>query len=222
MVSTDKVVNPTSVMGMTKKIAEKYIYHMASQSKTQFTTVRFGNVLGSNGSVVPLFQKQIEKGGPVTITHHEMSRFFMLIPEAVQLILQAAAIGKGGEIFLLEMGTPVKIVDLAKKMIRLAGYEPDKEIKLKYTGPRPGEKLREELIDVDESILPTLHEKIKLLKTLDTTNKNFISKVDDLCQMATQSEPLKLRHALFELSTTDFFADKKISEHPKPKQKEKR
>ena len=120
------------------------------------------------------------------------------------------------------MGTPIKIVDLAKKMIRLAGYEPGKEIKLEYTSPRPGEKLNEELIDTGESILPTLHEKIKLLKTLDTTNKDFINKVDDLCQMATQSEPLKLRHALFELSTTDFFTDEKISEHPKPKQKEKR
>ena len=159
MVSTDKVVNPESVMGMTKKLAEKYIRSIACQSKTQFITVRFGNVLGSIGSVIPLFKKQIEQGGPITITHEEMERFFMLIPEAVQLILQAAAIGKRGDIFLLEMGDPVKIVDLAKKMIRLAGYEPGKEIKLKYTSPRQGEKLKEELVGFDENVFPTKYKK---------------------------------------------------------------
>ena len=204
MVSTDKVVNPTSVMGMTKKVAEKYIRHMAGQSKTQFITVRFGNVLGSNGSIVPLLQKQIEYGGPVTITHPDMNRYFMLISEAVQLILQAAAFGSGGDIFMLEMGKPVKISDLAEQMIRLAGYTPNSEIKIKYIGIRPGEKLSEELIDSRENAFPTPHEKIKLLKSHEVLGKDFVEKIDSLCKRATELEPLKLRHALFELVTTDF------------------
>jgi FlaA1/EpsC-like NDP-sugar epimerase len=182
---------------------------MSGQSKTQFITVRFGNVLGSNGSMIPLFQKQINNGGPVTVTHPDMNRFFMLIPEAVQLILQAGAFGYSGDIFILEMGKPVKIADLAEKMIRLAGYTPNSEIKIEYIGIRPGEKLSEEIIDVGENIFPTPHEKIKLLKSHEVQSKNFVEKIDSLCQKTTQLEPLKLRHALFELMTTDFPPDEK-------------
>ena len=218
MVSTDKVVNPTSVMGMTKKVAEKYLHHIAGQSKTQFITVRFGNVLGSNGSIIPLFQKQIARGGPVTITHPEMNRYFMLIPEAVQLILQAGAFGSGGDIFMLEMGKPVKISDLANQMIRLAGYLPNTEIEIQYIGIRPGEKLSEELIDLEENVFPTPHKKIKQLKSREIQHKNFAEKINDLCQKATQLELLILRHTLFELMATDFPADEKKQQDLMPNQ----
>ena len=217
LISTDKVVNPTSVMGMTKKVAEQYIRYMSGKSSTQFITVRFGNVLGSNGSVVPLFQKQIEQGGPVTITHPDMDRFFMLIPEAVGLILQAGAFGSGGDIFMLEMGKPIKIVDLAKQMIQLAGYTPDKEIKIKFVGARPGEKLSEELVDIGEKRFPTPHEKIKLLKSHALKNTDFAEKVEELCLKLTHVEPLKLRHALFEIMTTNLLpsAEKEKSQESK-------
>ena len=162
LVSTDKVVRPKSIMGMTKKLSEDYIQFLSGESKTQFIIVRFGNVLGSNGSVVILFEKQIANGGPVTVTHPEMERFFMVIPEAVQLILQAGAIGVGSDVFLLDMGKPVKITDLANKMIRLSGYEPGVDIKIKFTGIRPGEKLAEELINIGEKAIPTKHKKIQL------------------------------------------------------------
>ena len=168
MVSTDKAVNPTNVMGASKRAAEMYVqalYHSAcagSDAKTKFITTRFGNVLGSNGSVVPLFRKQIEKGGPVTITHPDIIRYFMTIPEACQLVLEAGAMGKGGEIFIFDMGEPVKIMDLAIKMIKLAGYLPDKQIAIKITGLRPGEKLYEELLSDQSKTLPTHHKKIMI------------------------------------------------------------
>src|SRR5690606_2739736 len=152
MVSTDKAVNPSSVMGASKRAAEKYVqslfHYMAKEDETttKFITTRFGNVLGSNGSVVPLFRKQINKGGPVTITHPDIIRYFMTIPEACQLVLEAGAMGRGGEIYIFDMGEPVKIMDLAIKMIKLAGYTPDKHIDIKITGLRPGEKLYEELL----------------------------------------------------------------------------
>lgn len=184
MVSTDKVIRPTSVMGTTKKIAEKYVEYMNGKSKTKFMTVRFGNVLGSKGSVVPFFQNQIEQGGPVTVTHPDMTRYFMLIPEAVQLILQAAVIGEGGEIFVLEMGEPVKIVDLATKMIRLAGYELDKDIEIKFTGMRPGEKLYEELVDDYDEVVETDHKKIKVLQSTRPFSDNFNYKIEELFQVA--------------------------------------
>ena len=165
MVSTDKAVNPSNVMGASKRIAEKYVqslYHNSTSAKTKFITTRFGNVLGSNGSVVPLFTEQIANGGPITITHPDIIRYFMTIPEACQLVLEAGAMGKGGEIFIFDMGKPVKIIDLANKMIRLAGFTPEKEIKIKIVGLRPGEKLYEELLNDSAKTLPTHHEKIMI------------------------------------------------------------
>jgi FlaA1/EpsC-like NDP-sugar epimerase len=164
MVSTDKAVNPSSVMGASKRIAEKYVqsYMQQTTNTTKFITTRFGNVLGSNGSIVPLFTKQIQEGGPITITHPEIIRYFMTIPEACQLVLEAGAMGNGGEIFIFDMGKPVKIIDLANKMIRLAGFIPDKDIKIKIIGLRPGEKLYEELLNNSSKTLPTHNEKIMI------------------------------------------------------------
>ena len=164
LVSTDKAVNPVNVMGATKRIAEKIIQSINLSSKTQFMAVRFGNVLGSSGSAIPTFQKQINEGGPVTITHPEMTRFFMSIQEASQLILQSAAIGRDGEIFLLEMGKSVKIDQMARDLIRLSGLEPEDDIPIVYTGLRPGEKLYEELQTQDENLIVTDHKKIMILK----------------------------------------------------------
>lgn len=160
MISTDKAVNPSSVMGASKRMAELVIQHLNSMSKTTFTAVRFGNVLGSNGSVVPIFKRQIARGGPVTVTHPDMKRYFMTIPEAVQLVIQAGSMAAGGEVFVLDMGEPVKIVDLARLMISLSGLEPGKDIEIKYTGARPGEKLFEELLTAEEGSDATKHERI--------------------------------------------------------------
>jgi FlaA1/EpsC-like NDP-sugar epimerase len=161
MISSDKAVRPTGVMGVSKRIAELLIKSFEN-SGSKYVSVRFGNVLGSNGSVVPLFKKQIAAGGPVTVTHPDMCRYFMTIPEAVQLVLQASTMGKGGEIFVLDMGEPVKIVDLARNLITLSGLRPDRDIKLEFTGVRPGEKLCEELCNYEEDMLPTYHEKVKI------------------------------------------------------------
>jgi FlaA1/EpsC-like NDP-sugar epimerase len=162
LISTDKAVNPTSVMGATKRIAEFLTVNMNACCETKFTTVRFGNVLGTNGSVVPIFSEQLKRGGPVTVTHPDIRRFFMLIPEAVQLVLIAAALGRGGEIFVLDMGSPIKIVDLAENFIRLSGFIPHKEIKIEFTGLRPGEKMYEDLFDESEKIMPTPHDKLMI------------------------------------------------------------
>jgi len=164
MISTDKAVNPSSVMGATKRTAELIVQQMDRSSQTRFVAVRFGNVLGSRGSVVPIFEEQIKKGGPVTVTDPEMTRYFMTIPEAVQLVIQAGSMANGGEVFILDMGQPVKIVDLAKDMIRLSGLEPDKDIKIKFTGIRPGEKLFEELLTAEEGAAATQHKRIFVAK----------------------------------------------------------
>ncbi|ORJ55885.1 polysaccharide biosynthesis protein [Geothermobacter hydrogeniphilus] len=180
MISTDKAVNPTNVMGASKRAAEVYVQNLARRSMTHFVTVRFGNVLGSNGSVIPTFREQIRKGGPVTVTHPEVTRFFMSIPEAAQLVLQAGSMGNGGEIFLLDMGSSVKIVELAETMIRLSGFKPYEEIDIEFTGLRPGEKLYEELLVGGEGIKPTRHEKIRVAASTETDWDWLNRRLDDL------------------------------------------
>lgn len=191
MVSTDKAVNPSNVMGASKRIAEKYVQSLFLKNQkenveggTKFITTRFGNVLGSNGSVVPLFTKQIAEGGPVTITHQDIIRYFMTIPEACQLVLEAGAMGNGGEIYIFDMGKPVKIIDLAKKMIKLAGFIPDKEIKIKIVGLRPGEKLYEELLNDTSKTLPTYHNKIMIAQEIQDEYENLHIDVDELIGIA--------------------------------------
>ena len=201
LVSTDKAVRPVNVMGASKRVAELLVQNQngCGLSRTRFITVRFGNVVGSVGSVVPLFKKQIERGGPVTVTHPEVTRYFMTIPESCQLILQAGAMGEGGEIFLLDMGTPVKIVDMARDLIRLSGFEPDVDIKIEFVGLRPGEKLYEELITSGEGIVPTSHEKIMVLrgKTCDQDHLNEV--IDELTKLAQDQNGGGIRAKLQEI-----------------------
>lgn len=188
-ISTDKAVNPTSVMGASKRIAEMLAKYMNGKSKTTFVVVRFGNVLGSNGSVVPLFKEQIRRGGPVTVTHPEIQRYFMTIPEAVQLVLQAASMGKGEEVFVLDMGEQVKVIELAKTMITLSGLTPDKDIAIEITGLRPGEKLYEELYGSDEIVKETFHKKIFAAVDSNnnrTFNSQFIAQIQTLERMAQE------------------------------------
>ncbi len=205
MISSDKAVNPTSVMGATKRAAELVVAAFQSRGETRFVSVRFGNVLGSNGSVLPLFRRQIAARGPVTVTHPEVMRYFMTLTEAVQLVLQASTMGQGGEIFVLEMGEPIKIVDLARKLIRLSGLEPDRDIAIKFTGLRPGEKLFEELLIEGEDIRPTRHEKIRVFSSRPISyqqikrrlealaealqRKDAAAVLDELCRLVPEYKP---------------------------------
>ncbi len=181
LVSTDKAVNPTNIMGASKRIAEIYVSCKQREGNTKFIITRFGNVLGSNGSVIPLFRKQIENGGPLTVTHKDITRYFMTIPEASQLVLEAGAMGKGGEIFIFDMGESVKIYDLAQNMIKLSGLKYPDDIDIKITGLRPGEKLYEELLANGENTLPTYHKKIKISKARELNYAELRSKIDELC-----------------------------------------
>ncbi len=202
LVSTDKAVNPTNIMGATKRIAEIYVQSLNAnltkiygKNATKFITTRFGNVLGSNGSVIPRFREQIEKGGPVTVTHPEITRYFMTIPEACQLVVEAGSMGNGGEIYVFDMGKSVKIVDLAEKMIKLSGYIPYQDIDIKFTGLRPGEKLYEELLNDLENTLPTHHEKIMVAKVRENDYDQVIRQLEELFELlATQHTVSIVRH----------------------------
>lgn len=192
LISTDKAVNPTNIMGATKRCCEMIVQTKNKTSKTEFVAVRFGNVLGSNGSVVPLFKKQIEEGGPVTVTHEEVTRFFMTIPEAVSLVLQASAMAKGGEIFVLDMGEPVKIIDLARNLIKLSGFEPNVDIKIEVTGLRPGEKLYEEVLMDEEGLQKTSNNQIRIGRPIDIDGAEFKKELNILKRVADNDQDEKV------------------------------
>ncbi len=201
LISTDKAVNPTNIMGASKRICEMIIQTMNSRSRTDFVAVRFGNVLGSNGSVIPLFKKQIEQGGPVTVTHPDIIRYFMTIPEAVSLVLQAGAFAKGGEIFVLDMGEPVRIVDLAKNLIRLSGFRPYEDIDIQFTGLRPGEKLYEELLMSEEGLQETENKLIHIGKPIELNEELFLKQLDELKKISNE-DSINIRKKVQEIVPT--------------------
>ena len=201
MISTDKAVNPTNVMGATKRICEMIIQTYNKRSKTEYVAVRFGNVLGSNGSVIPLFKKQIERGGPVTVTHPEIIRYFMTIPEAVSLVLQAGAYAKGGEIFILDMGEPVKILDLAKNLILLSGHKPEEDIQIVFTGLRPGEKLYEEMLMHEEGMQDTANRRIHIGKPIEFDEEKFLAQLQELSEYVV-TEPDDIRAWISRIAPT--------------------
>jgi FlaA1/EpsC-like NDP-sugar epimerase len=198
MISSDKAVRPTNVMGATKRVAELLLKTLQN-SRTKYVAVRFGNVLGSNGSVIPTFKRQISAGGPITVTHPEMRRYFMTIPEACQLVLQASAIGEGGQICVLDMGHPVKIVDLAKNLILLSGLKPDQDIKIEFTGTRPGEKLYEELSTLLEDTIPTNHEKIRIFAGNGMAENDMFARLESLRSVCENRDTGRLIVALKEI-----------------------
>lgn len=202
LISTDKAVNPTNIMGATKRAAEMIIQSLNDQSRTEFVAVRFGNVLGSNGSVIPLFKKQIEEGGPVTVTHPNIIRYFMTIEEAVGLVIQAGGMARGGEIFVLDMGEQVKILDLAKNLIRLSGFEPDVDIKIVFTGLRPGEKLYEELLMSEEGLLDTKHKKIFIGRPIDFDKNDLQKYLGELYHIVMEEDDELIEQAMRKLVPT--------------------
>ena len=208
LISTDKAVNPTNIMGASKRLCEMVVQMMGRKSDTDFSIVRFGNVLGSNGSVIPLFKKQIENGGPVTVTHPEITRFFMTIPEAVSLVLQSGCYSKGGEIFVLDMGQPVKIADMARNLIRLSGYEPDVDIKIEYTGLRPGEKLYEELLMSEEGLQETENKLIHIGKPIEMDDELFLKQLK-LLDQASKDESTDIKKLVAQIVTTYHYVPKK-------------
>lgn len=202
LISTDKAVNPTNVMGATKRVAEMLVQAMNKRSQTKYMAVRFGNVLGSNGSVIPLFKKQIATGGPVTVTHEEVTRYFMTIPEAVQLVIQAAALGRGGEVFVLNMGEPVKIIDLAKDLIKLSGLKLGEDIDIEITGLRPGEKLYEELLHDTENSIRTEHERIYITRLEEIDPAALAAALEDLWEESCQDNAIAIIRLLMDLVET--------------------
>ncbi len=214
-ISTDKAVNPTSIMGATKRLAEIVVQSLNERNSCRFVAVRFGNVLGSRGSVVPIFWEQIQRGGPVTVTHPEMRRYFMTPSEAALLVLQASAIGSGGEVFVLDMGAPVAILDLAREMIQLAGLEPDRDIPIVFTHPSPGEKLFEDILTAEEGVTATKYQRIHVAKTTPTkTGSSLDRALERLQALASQNYSQAIIEALCELVPNYSPAGHRFSDRP--------
>ena len=212
MISTDKAVNPTNIMGASKRLCEMVIQMMNRKSETEFVAVRFGNVLGSNGSVIPLFKRQIEAGGPVTVTHPDIIRYFMTIPEACRLVLEAAFMGEGNDVFVFDMGEPVKILDLATKMIRLSGLRPGEDIKIEYSGLRPGEKLYEELLYKKETTIPTKNKKIFHAQSTRKEYNLLNAQIADLLKVASTGTRYEIVECMKKINS-EFKSQASIYEH---------